>query len=436
MANRLLLGEYYGRKRLRFSKPGFDVLDPALTDDQLVFDSAWSEILKPHAISWDSGGLVSFRQTYSNLYRNFCRISFPALPFVPLALAWVVDYIIPGYAKRYTPVAACPTNSYIDVTNAGWWGTVKMAPLKSFAYIVFDKPVDQYDSREADNGGTNSFLLGNHPTRGPGLYVSRNGTDVLTCGDDDLTLSTNKPSMQVIEAGSFYGTAVPDGSTGQYIMSGTFNTAQNHPDLPPILFRPTADAFGLPRNMQLSTTEFGWVNDNTVRYKFFGGAFSQDMHYSILGYDTGYPGGSSATSTPRVLLDTVRGLRISKKDVDVSFATDDQLLMRTDGGCLHIKTRKYFAGAYVGYSGNASTDTNIAAPPILIVACYNPEISQWFVYPTGADLNALRTDFQPSSGAASPTLGAVRPLTSNQLYYQFTNYSQARAFNVAIIEHS
>lgn len=435
MTNRLIIGNYGARKRLRFSKPGFDVLNQSLSDDDLVFDSAWSEILKPHAISWDTGGLASYRQTYGALYRNYVRIDYAALPFTPLALVWLVDYNIEGYAKRYIPVGACPTSSYLIATNPAWWGEANLAPAQRVAYIVFDKPIDHYDPREADNGGKNSILLGNHPTRGSGLFVSRNGADVLTCGDDDLTLSTNKPSMQVVEAGSFYGTAVTD-AFGQYSMSGTFNTLQNHPDYPPILFRPTADAFGLPRNMQLATTRFGWVNSNTIKYQLYGGAFSQTMYYSILGYDPSYVGGPSGASTPRVLLDAARGLRISRKNVDVRTANDDQLLMRTDGGCLHVKTRKYFSGGPAAYSGSASTDTSISAPPILIVGVYNPNTSQWFCYPTGSDLNPLLTDYRPSSGGPAPTAGAIRPLTSNQLYYQFAAGTTGVGFNVAIVEHS
>lgn len=435
MTNRLLLGDYYGRKRLRFSKAGFDVLDPGLSDDQLVFDSAWSEILKPHAVTWDSGALGSFRQVYLGLYRYCVRVNYSSLPFTPLALAWIVDYSIEGYAKRYIPTSVSATSSYMDISNYAWWADPPV-PNQRFAYIVFDKPIDQYDPRESDNGGKNSLLLGNHPTRGSGLFVSRNGADVLTCGDEDLTLSTNKPSLQVVEAGTFYGTSVRD-AFGQYSMTGTFFTSQDYPDHPPILFRPTADAFGLPRSAQLATSRFGWVNDNTVKYQFYGGAFSQTMHYSILGYDPAYSGGSSASSTPRILLDTTRGLRISRKDVDVRTAADDQLLMRTDGGCLHIKTRKYFSGSVGASSGNASTDTNISAPPILIISLYNNNVGQWFCWPIGADLNPLYTEFRPSSGGGASTAGSIRPLTSNQLYWQFAaGTAGVPGFNVAIIEHS
>ena len=35
-----------------------------------------------------------------------------------------------------------------------------------------------------------------------GLYVSRAGADVLTCADEDLTFSSDRPTLQIMESGS------------------------------------------------------------------------------------------------------------------------------------------------------------------------------------------------------------------------------------------
>lgn len=42
MTNRVILGAFNGTYVLRVSKPGYDVLTPSLTKEQLVFDSRWA----------------------------------------------------------------------------------------------------------------------------------------------------------------------------------------------------------------------------------------------------------------------------------------------------------------------------------------------------------------------------------------------------------
>lgn len=43
MANRVVLGAFDGAYVLRVSRPGFNVLDPALPPEHLAFDSRWQE---------------------------------------------------------------------------------------------------------------------------------------------------------------------------------------------------------------------------------------------------------------------------------------------------------------------------------------------------------------------------------------------------------
>lgn len=44
MANRVVVGAFAGTYVLRGSRPGFDVLNTGLTNNQLAFDSRWDEI--------------------------------------------------------------------------------------------------------------------------------------------------------------------------------------------------------------------------------------------------------------------------------------------------------------------------------------------------------------------------------------------------------
>lgn len=43
MANRLLIGMMDGQMRLRIARPPYDVLNPYLTNEQLVIDSTWRD---------------------------------------------------------------------------------------------------------------------------------------------------------------------------------------------------------------------------------------------------------------------------------------------------------------------------------------------------------------------------------------------------------
>lgn len=58
MANRVILGDFNGQMVLRVSRPGFNVLDPGLTVDQLAFDSRWAQSVSIHSsgqFTYDQG---------------------------------------------------------------------------------------------------------------------------------------------------------------------------------------------------------------------------------------------------------------------------------------------------------------------------------------------------------------------------------------------
>ena len=65
MANRVVIGNFNGEQVCRISRPGFDVLDSALSKDNLVFDSRWvqtsSVLYSGSAVTDQSNGVSNFK---------------------------------------------------------------------------------------------------------------------------------------------------------------------------------------------------------------------------------------------------------------------------------------------------------------------------------------------------------------------------------------
>lgn len=426
--NRLVIGNFDGIGRVRFSKPGFDATDPDLTNEQLVFDSAWPEILGVHAMSLDTGSLGTSLITLGSYYRRVVDRSFAALPFAPLALGWTVDYAIDNatthsiyYIKRYQPACICTGTNFIRLTRP--YG---LAGNQRFAYIVFDKPLFGADPREADMGGGNSMLLGNHPTRGAGLWVSRRGADVLTCGDDDLTLSTLKPTLQVAESG------VVTGSVLYGYLVANITTSRPYPNHPPVLLRGATQPWGMGNASSIGTTEYGWLNDTTIHVEAFSGGTADPLHWTILDYDQSYVPGPDAAPTPRVQVkDGV--LKVSKKDIDVTTAGDSDLLLRTDRSVLHVKDRLQqdflFSGAA---AGNIPLSTNISAPPLVFFGIsFNGES---YCRNVGANTTPLHTDWRITAGLNADHV-RLNATNSNQVTYAGSAVA-GESVHIATIEHS
>jgi len=388
MSNRLLIGNLAGTSRIRLAKPGFDVTDPALRDEDLVYDSAWPEILNIHAVNWSTNGgsWITYGSTSGN-YNYAKNFSFPALSFVPMGLAWDVASNIGStdaqktYKTRYLPKPCIMyTNSISVMTSAN----NTSAPI-SCCYMVFNKPLLYADPAEADNGGANSMLLGNHPTRGSGLWISRRGADVMTCGDADLTLSTLKQNLQVREYGSFLGTYE---TSGAYIgwIRGTLKLSQSYPNHPPVLFRGAENGVGAPNNNTFGQSEWGWISDTEIYYILYGALGSQNIYWAILDYDDTYVPGPDSASTPRVLGNADVGLWISKKNVNVTTASEGDLLLRTDRSVLSVKQRINYTNTSSGVNiGGIATNTNLTAPPLTIFGWTVDDLN--YCVPQAAELN-------------------------------------------------
>lgn len=434
MTPRLLIGKQLGVGRVRFSKAGYDVTAD-LNNEQLVFDSAWPEILNVHAMSLNTGSLTP-GQVVSGVFAKWrVSIGFPALPWPPLALAWAFkdNWIMQDapsgtrYARVYWPAPVTITQNVINITSPSY-----ASGAYNFAYYIFNKPLYQADPREIDNGGTNGIVLGNHPLRGRGLWVSRKGADVLTCGDDDMTLSTTRPVMQVRESG-WVGTGGTD--IGGWI-TGAFNTTQWHGDLPPIIIRGTNSAWGDPvvwRQSLVRYAEYAWVNGNTVRFRMKGGA-ADVLRWTILDYDAGYGAGGDASPTRRVMADA-NGLRISKRNVDVTTADEGSLLLRTDRSVMHVSHRQQWANPLGGAGGGSiPLNTNTAGPPLTFFAF--SALGENYCRVTGLDLNAYVTDWYPTSGFAPVATLQARVAAGNQVIYSTPAGYGGQGFFITAIDHS
>lgn len=83
MTNRVIMGKFQNDFVLRASMPGYDVLNPNLPPEQLVFDSRWSKV---SSIYMDTWVYVPINQTQTLWFGKW----FDPLPSV--LLMWYPDY--------------------------------------------------------------------------------------------------------------------------------------------------------------------------------------------------------------------------------------------------------------------------------------------------------------------------------------------------------
>lgn len=422
MTARVFIGNLGGITRVRVAKPGFDAANPALTNEQLVYDSGWPEILSVHQMSWSTGATAGVYRATADGFFNWCvRIYFPALPFVPIAVGW-----------RYRPgtggwdnTSCFVSNNYIDIpcgSNANY----------TVAYIVFNKPLLAADSREANNGGAHGALIGNHPSRGSGLWISRRGADVLTCGDDDLSLSTLRPALQVAESGVVGGAY--NGLTRSILVDvGTANSG-----LGLALVRGANDSIG----GWMASADISWqdrIGSNTTRFYLgmpFGVASSdQGILYTFLSYDNAYSPGGDAAPTPRVLINE-NGLFVSKRNVNVLTAGPNDYLLRTDRSVLHVAERGSFTMSGAAQSGTFSLGTSAARNPMVFFGLPAPDpVGGYICRPMIGVFPPRGSDYRyPTSG--SLTRGYIACTGANTISYSIPAGLGGVTVTWAVIEHS
>ncbi|MFG1349103.1 hypothetical protein [Xanthobacter autotrophicus] len=355
----VILGRFDGTPRLRVARPGFDVTDPGLVDQQLAFDSAWPEILTVLDANWNLLGTISTEAwTYNGatINRYYRTVSFATLPWEPICIGW--HRAVNGSGQVWYQQTVC--SSHVDHCT---FRTLNFAhSTTGTAYIIFANPLTAADTREADLDGSHGVLLGNHPTRGPGLYVSRKGADVLTCADADLRFSTAAQIFQMAETGAVWGTPVT--GSGTSAISVTITLQGSYPNFPPVLLLGGSDTAGVwsAQITWLSASSFSVLMTTSV---------AQAIQYIIPAYDPTYAGGADTVATPRVRLDADDGLKISKRNVNVNTAAASQLLLDTSKSVLHVQQRVAH-DAITAFTGTQSTDLtgNTAGPPLGFYAGY------------------------------------------------------------------
>lgn len=420
----VILGRFDGTPRLRVARPGFDVTDPALSDQQLAFDSAWPEILTVLDANWNlTTGVSTESWTYngSAFNRYYRSVSFPTLPWEPICIGW--DRGLDTSGRVVYMQTMCTT--HVDHCTFKVRNTAKAS-----AYIIFANPLLSADTREADLSGSHGVLLGNHPTRGPGLYVSRKGADVLTCPDKDLRLNTQTQPFQIAEAGVVW--AVPTnsnpGGTAVWRIGQTITLQGSYPNFPPILLLSGADTAGI------WTAEITWLSVSSF-YVTMTTTNAQAIQYFIPAYDPTYVGGLDTAATRRVRIDADGGLKISKRNVDVNTASGSQLLLDTSRSVLHVKQRAAH-DAIPAFTGFQSTDLtgDAGGPPLGFYAGYR--YGRWWCAGGTIATDELSIASPTGTLPSSYSYELAAWASIDKIWSGWASSHSSTAFRAAIVEHS
>lgn len=410
MANRVLLGMAGDTPRLRVSRPGFDATNLALGPEQICFDSAWSEILTVYKASWaatlpaGADSVVFGGNTWSLPYRTLSYGE--TLPVAPIVMAWTRQagvYITWLNATNNTAYMGASAMTLYPAMTASYQdraliSTIGASPNDGVAYIVFHQRVDAYDDREA-SGSTNRVLLGIHPTRGGGLFVSRAGADVLTCGDADLALSSTKLPFQAAEAGSYTPTARRTVGTssrnpnGLYSWIDFINLSGSYPDYPPVIVS-TSKIGSMEPLPSKSDIKVHWTSSSQICIEVAGDwapaaiPAGATIQWLIPSYDPAYSPPSSSASTNRIHLTPETGLRISKPGINVLTAADADLILDTSRSMLHVSSRGVIPNPGTLSSGVESISSIASLMPLTLFSSYT--FGRWWSFPNYIAVEAER----------------------------------------------
>ncbi|MFG1371480.1 hypothetical protein V5F32_04820 [Xanthobacter oligotrophicus] len=420
----VILGRFDGTPRLRVARPGFDVTDPDLSDQQLAFDSAWPEILTVLDANWNlTTGVATESWSYngSTFARYYRSVSFPTLPWEPICIGW--DRGLDGSGRVVYMQTMCST--HVDHCTFKVRNTAKAS-----AYIIFANPLLSADTREADLSGSHGVLLGNHPTRGPGLYVSRKGADVLTCTDTDLRFDSNRQPFQIVEAGVVWATPYNSNPTGTAVwkISQNITLEGSYPNFPPILLLGGADTAGI------WSAEITWLSASSFNVTMTTST-SQAIQYVIPAYDPTYVGGADTASTRRVRIDADDGLKISKRNIDVNTASGSQLLLDTAKSVLHVRQRAAHDAipAFVGFQSTDLTD-NAGGPPLGFYAGYR--YGRWWC--AGGTIATDELSIASPTGTVPSTFSyeLAAWASIDKIWSGWASGHSSTAFRAAIVTHS
>lgn len=319
---RYLMGNVGGVPRVRSSRPGYDAEDLSLDPRFVSFDSSWKSALR-----WYTGGIVpgssltgavitrnwigSFGSgTYLHKIINIPGITRNSHTAIVLALSTSGLWYQCAAMIETDRLRVCPYMANIGVTGA----------LNGFTYYYWVFSVNSEFFDPVEDSASNSMLFGNHPTRGAGLFISRRGTDVLTCADDDLVLSTQKNYFQFHETGT--------ASRGAQFVANNqlieIPLSKSYPDFPPIVAWRSNTGTVSPVYAQ-------WINSSTIAIRLsFTTTTAVKYSYGIIACDPTYSGGAGAIKKPRVFASDEFGFGVTKKNIGFDEAGESDWIFRSD----------------------------------------------------------------------------------------------------------
>lgn len=352
MIRRYLMGKLDGVPRVRSSRPGHNVEDPDLDPRFVAFDSSWRSALR-----WFAGGIAAGSSLSGSIItRNWLLLGgngtyFHKVISVPGISASTHTALV--LAKRDSTGSwnQCAAMIDTDVLRvAPYMANPGSTPgvLNQFTYYYWVFSVNPEGFDPVEDNLSNSMLFGDHPTRGAGLFISRRGTDVLTCTDDDLVLSTQKNYFQFHETGSATRgvQAVANSQRLQITLSKAY------PDFPPIVaWRSNTGT--------VSPVYAEWVNSTTIAIQLvFTTLTAVNYRYGIVATDPTYAGGVGSVRKRRLLMSDDFGIGVTKKNIGFDEAGVNDWIFRSDR--MPLQFRDYstiypntFAPGLYSYPANA-----------------------------------------------------------------------------------
>ncbi|MFG1433376.1 hypothetical protein V5F69_20325, partial [Xanthobacter sp. V2C-4] len=277
-------------------------------------------------------------------------------------------------------------------------GKIGVEPSAGVAYMVLHQRLDGYDTREAA-GSTYRVLLGTHPSRGGGLFVSRAGANVLSCPDSDLALSSRKLPLQAAEAGAYSPTARMTTATNATYPGGAWSwinyidLAGSYPTYPPVIIA-ISNLGAMEPLPSKAAIKIHWINASRICIEVAGnwvpGAIptGATIQWLIPQYDPSYVAPAASASTFRVQLAS-SGLRVSKPGVDVRYAANADLILDTSRSMLHIATRGTINNPGSVAAGTTPISSAASAMPLVLFASYT--FGRWWASPNLIAVEAERT---------------------------------------------
>jgi hypothetical protein len=343
--------ELGGVVRLRACLAPYDPKNMSLDERVVTFDSGRRNVMRLLTNGVAAAGAlptkaINYPSTFGGIAgtRTVRRLSLAGAngPTRP-TLAWMRDG--GGTLTRYlagTPVSG----SGISTSYVRGYGTcavtleddeICFSPSRAgmeYAYFVFGT-----NPTSAETSGGNGGRLGLHPLYGMGAFISRPGFDHLTCGLDDMMLSTRNNHFQIEETGTvtcnLYGGGGANWSSDR--VDGdpfplTYGPAsarryaiatlsKAYPHYPPVI------AYSADGGNQELVSIF-WLSSTQI---LLAGMPSDPtpIRYAVVGSDPAYVPGTDSSSVCRVHMEP-GGLFITKKDVSFYSAGANDFLFRSD----------------------------------------------------------------------------------------------------------